>query len=81
MRPPQAVAAIPILSLDEPRLKELGSDSLCPVCLESLKLGDQVMTLPCHRVHTYHPPCIAPWLAQSNSCPVCREVRVWCVRA
>ena len=26
--------------------------------------------LPCK--HTYHEPCLAPWMASNNSCPTCR---------
>ena len=29
------------------------------------------MTLPCG--HWAHPACMAPWLAETNSCPTCRH--------
>ncbi len=49
-------------------------DAVCPVCTEALAVGDEVQLLPCHAKHTFHVACLAPWLAQSNACPVCRQV-------
>jgi hypothetical protein len=39
---------------------------------EELQVGDEVQVLPCNSAHVFHPPCLAPWLAAHNSCPVCR---------
>lgn len=44
-------------------------------CREDLAVGDQVQVLPCNAAdgkHVFHPPCLAPWLAENNSCPTCR---------
>ncbi|EQC32701.1 hypothetical protein SDRG_09674 [Saprolegnia diclina VS20] len=41
----------------------------CAICLETLLTSPQ--TLPCH--HGFHPKCIGPWLAQHNTCPLCRR--------
>nr|XP_043621857.1 probable E3 ubiquitin-protein ligase RHC1A [Erigeron canadensis] len=51
--------------------KDTRSDSHCAVCKEKLILGSSAKKLPCK--HLYHSGCIAPWLAQVNSCPVCRR--------
>ncbi|PNH03152.1 E3 ubiquitin-protein ligase [Tetrabaena socialis] len=73
-RPPasrKAVAALPRIVLDAETLeRQLNREAVCPVCTEHLAVGDEVQLLPCK--HSYHVACLAPWLAQSNSCPVCR---------
>lgn len=75
VRPPaskRAVAALPVLQLATPADLDRvgGAGSECPVCTEALALGDGVQQLPCR--HAFHVPCLAPWLASNNSCPVCR---------
>ncbi|MCO5556140.1 hypothetical protein L7F22_009684 [Adiantum nelumboides] len=42
----------------------------CPVCKDDFELHAEVQQMPCK--HIYHPDCILPWLAQHNSCPICR---------
>jgi hypothetical protein len=42
----------------------------CPICLEELKLGDQVRTLVCF--HTMHRTCVDEWLHINKNCPVCK---------
>ncbi|XP_022087467.1 E3 ubiquitin-protein ligase RNF181-like [Acanthaster planci] len=46
-------------------------DSRCPVCLVGYGLGETCKQLPCK--HNFHPGCILPWLAKTNTCPVCRH--------
>lgn len=36
-------------------------------------MGDEVQVMPCSGKHVFHPPCLAPWLADNNSCPTCRH--------
>lgn len=44
----------------------------CPVCLLDFEVGDEVKTLPCHRSHCFHTPCVHTWLAEHNTRPICR---------
>lgn len=42
-------------------------------CREDLQVGEQVVVMPCHDNHVFHPEeCLKPWLRQHNSCPCCR---------
>jgi hypothetical protein len=43
----------------------------CVVCLERFTGGDQCVNLPC--LHRYHSDCIAAWLSQVDSCPICKR--------
>ena len=36
-------------------------------------MGQSVQVMPCSAAHAFHPPCLKPWLAQHNSCPICRH--------
>eukprot|EP00887_Chlorella_sp_A99_P005322 scaffold1.g5322.t1 len=67
------VRSLPQETLSAARLAELGGAEgvRCPVCMEEYAKGDEVIVLPCK--HTFHPPCLAPWLENNNSCPTCRH--------
>lgn len=45
-------------------------DLVCPICLEKVKTGEDITSLPC--VHTFHYTCISTWLHKNPRCPVCR---------
>lgn len=63
-----SIEAMPTIQISE---EHLGTDAAqCAVCKDEFELGSQVRQMPCK--HMYHPDCILPWLAQHNSCPVCR---------
>jgi E3 ubiquitin-protein ligase AIP2 len=68
-----AVRALRVEPLTRARLDALGGGVQCAVCREELREGDDVQRMPCSDAHCFHPPCLAPWLAQHNSCPVCRH--------
>nr|GAT57480.1 predicted protein [Mycena chlorophos] len=64
---------------------EAGSGTLekdCAICQEQFKLETEdpdeqvVVTLPCDAHHSFHEPCIMPWLKSSGTCPVCRYALV-----
>mmetsp|Transcript_92962 Transcript_92962/g.199371 ORF Transcript_92962/g.199371 Transcript_92962/m.199371 type:complete len:254 (-) Transcript_92962:33-794(-) len=44
----------------------------CAICLNAFVAGDLVRTLPCS--HRYCCICIDQWLADSRSCPLCKQV-------
>ena len=52
----------------------------CAVCKDQFQLGTEdpdeqiVVQLPCK--HSFHQPCILPWLKSSGTCPVCRYALV-----
>lgn len=63
-----AVEAMPTITISE---EQLGTDAAhCAVCKDAFELGSEARQMPCS--HLYHSDCILPWLAQHNSCPVCR---------
>uniref|UniRef100_A0A0R3TPT9 RING-type E3 ubiquitin transferase n=1 Tax=Rodentolepis nana TaxID=102285 RepID=A0A0R3TPT9_RODNA len=56
--------------------RKLGQDDLrtyeeCSICLEKYKVNDETMSLPC--LHHFHQTCLATWLSQKGSCPICRK--------
>eukprot|EP00931_Biecheleriopsis_adriatica_P019350 TRINITY_DN13208_c0_g1_i1.p1 TRINITY_DN13208_c0_g1~~TRINITY_DN13208_c0_g1_i1.p1 ORF type:complete len:393 (+),score=59.00 TRINITY_DN13208_c0_g1_i1:63-1181(+) len=44
----------------------------CPICLESLHWGNDLIFLPCR--HCFHVTCLQPWELQSRGCPTCRAI-------
>ncbi|XAR57559.1 Ubiquitin--protein ligase [Bertholletia excelsa] len=67
----EVVAKLPVLTITEEILNNLGSDAECAICKENLVVDDKMQELPCK--HKFHPPCLKPWLDEHNSCPVCRH--------
>lgn len=53
-------------------VKVRGKDAAveCTVCKDEFKLGEYVKQMPCS--HLYHVDCILQWLAEHNTCPLCR---------
>lgn len=62
-----SIEAMPTIKITQAHIR---SDSHCPVCKERFELDSDARKMPCD--HIYHSDCIVPWLAQHNSCPVCR---------
>ncbi len=51
------------------------TDRACAICTceANDESGEQWLVLTCE--HKFHPACIRPWLAQNNTCPLCRRVQ------
>ncbi|CAK9154102.1 unnamed protein product [Ilex paraguariensis] len=67
----EVVAKLPVTTITEEILTKLGPDAECAICKENLVVSDKMQELPCK--HTFHPPCLKPWLDDHNSCPICRH--------
>ncbi|GMN63284.1 hypothetical protein TIFTF001_032409 [Ficus carica] len=67
----EVVANLPIITITEEVLATLSKDAECAICKENLVVNDEMQELPCK--HTFHPPCLKPWLDEHNSCPICRH--------
>lgn len=67
----EVVAKLPVITLSEEILAKMGHDAECAICRENLVMNDEMQELPCK--HTFHPPCLKPWLDEHNSCPICRH--------
>ncbi|KAM7276516.1 hypothetical protein ACFE04_018382 [Oxalis oulophora] len=66
----EVVAMLPVTTLTDEIIAKLEKDAECAICKENLVAGDKMQELPCR--HTFHPPCLKPWLDEHNSCPICR---------
>jgi len=65
-----AIAHLPKHVIDEKDLGEEGTAE-CSICIEAVKLGEEVTELPCH--HWFHGECIKAWLSEHDTCPQCRQ--------
>lgn len=69
--PPLSSDSMKQLKKSEVTAENVKNKLQCPVCFENFVLKEKVTILPCK--HTFHDPCITPWLGRHNSCPVCRK--------
>ncbi|KAL8209398.1 hypothetical protein R6Q57_006130 [Mikania cordata] len=67
----EVVAKLPVITITHEILAKLGPDAECAICKENLVVDDNMQEMPCK--HTFHPPCLKPWLDEHNSCPICRH--------
>ncbi|GAV81974.1 zf-RING_2 domain-containing protein [Cephalotus follicularis] len=56
---------------DLPPLLPMHVDMKCSICQEEYEADDEIGNLVCG--HSFHLPCIKQWLAQKNTCPVCKN--------
>jgi len=67
-----------INKLDESIIVE-ALDAGCIVCQDDMEIGAVSLKMPCG--HHFHRACLVPWLAEHNTCPICRcEIESNCPR-
>ena len=54
-----------------PKIKKVRNDPSCAVCMEVFAGEDKLNVLPCQ--HYFHETCTQGWLADHNSCPMCKS--------
>jgi hypothetical protein len=47
------------------------AQTVCSICLCDFAAGSDLSSLPCG--HLFHPDCVACWICDHPSCPVCRH--------
>jgi hypothetical protein len=47
------------------------AETVCSICLCDFAAGSNLSSLPCG--HVFHPDCVACWICDHPSCPVCRQ--------
>lgn len=60
---------IPIYVLNNPKVTTHSYYTVCSICSENFKEGDDVKDLECK--HIYHPKCIELWMINHDKCPNC----------
>ncbi|XP_073005682.1 probable E3 ubiquitin-protein ligase ATL45 [Typha latifolia] len=68
------VEALPMASYPPEQADGSNLDPTCPICLEDVTEGENVIVLPCQ--HFFHPHCISDALQQRPRCPNCNLVVV-----
>jgi hypothetical protein len=70
-------ASLPVRTVGEPdpddpaRTVVVSPDDCCCICIDEYDKGDKIAKLPCG--HEFHSDCIAPWLEQQCTCPLCKR--------
>lgn len=71
--PPASEAAVEKLErkkMDEEMKAKEGGKAECSVCIDEVKVGEEVVVMPCN--HWFHEACVTMWLKEHNTCPICR---------
>ena len=53
--------------------EEEEEDTQCMICLGEYEEGELVTAFPCGGKHRFHKDCLLRWLANKNTCPLCRH--------
>ena len=59
-----------IEELENTKEEATGVEEPCPICFMEFEKGEEMYRLKCR--HLFHKDCLAKWLEQQLSCPMCR---------
>lgn len=71
------IASLPVRTVGEPDPDDpdhavvVAPEDCCCICIDEYGGGDKIARLPCG--HDFHSDCIAPWLQQQCTCPLCKR--------
>ena len=67
-------AALPRLVLTELAAERLIDDGFdgCPICLDDMCVGQEIVFIGCNGAHVAHSRCIGRWFVVASTCPNCR---------
>lgn len=65
-----AIAKLERKKVDEELKAKEGGKAECTVCIDEVKVGEEVVVMPCK--HWFHEACVTMWLKEHNTCPICR---------
>ena len=65
------IKALPKVVVDQAILLK-GDVLSCIICLEELRLRDELIVLPCSHM-MWHSACIGKWIEEKGNCPYCRK--------
>jgi len=66
-----ALANLERKKMDSDMLAGVGGSVECTVCIDEIKIAEEVVYLPCK--HWFHEACVVMWLREHNTCPICRS--------
>ena len=58
----------PLITADESHVNDQ-----CAICMENYEIGNKIVQLDCDGKHTFCRDCIARWLPNKITCPLCRH--------
>lgn len=50
------------------------SEDIWWICMQSMKLDEEIIALPCHEKHCMHYEWISEWYVNHQSCPMCKTM-------
>ncbi|KAK1359377.1 hypothetical protein POM88_043851 [Heracleum sosnowskyi] len=52
-------------------IRKVGKEEECSICVNKFEINEYICILECG--HMFHHHCLAPWLLNNSTCPLCRR--------